>query len=108
QLHDEYYQEIDKQYSIVNEQIEKKNFSSGLKDQIEYLYIYSQLNSIEKRIRLNTNLFTINQFNEKLRVKFAHYKQLTTETTVVPLKQLFEDKVQSNRKQHLPSPSSKK
>ncbi|CAF3742018.1 unnamed protein product [Rotaria magnacalcarata] len=107
QLHDEYYQEIDKQYSAVNEQIEKKNFSSDLKDQIEYLYIYSQLNSIEKRIRLNTNLFTINQFNEKLRVKFAHYRQLTTETTIVPLRQLFEDKVQSNRKECLPTSSSK-
>ncbi|CAF4667241.1 unnamed protein product [Rotaria sp. Silwood1] len=95
QFYNEYYDEINKQYTIINEQIEKKNFSDDLQGQIEYLYIYSQLNSIEKRIHLNTNLFTTNQFCEKIKLHYAHYRELTTETTIVPLKQMFKDKSQS-------------
>ncbi|CAF0827834.1 unnamed protein product [Rotaria sordida] len=94
QFYNEYYKEINKQYSTINEQIEKKNFSFDINDQIEYLYIYSQLNSIEKRIRLNTNLFKINQFNEIIKLEYAHYRELTIETTILPLKQMFKDKSQ--------------
>ncbi|CAF2982692.1 unnamed protein product [Rotaria sp. Silwood2] len=103
QFYNEYYEEINKQYSIINEQIEKKNFSYDLSDQIEYLYVYSQLNSIEKRIHLNTNLFTKNEFNEKIKVQYAHYRELTTQTTIVPLKQMFKDKFQSIQNRHLSS-----
>lgn len=101
QCYNAYYQEVDKQYSIINEQIEKKNFSCDLNDQIEYLFIYSQLNSIEKRIHLNTNSFTMNQINENLKINFSHYRELTTVTTILPLKQMFSEKFRTSRDKSL-------
>ncbi|CAF3563201.1 unnamed protein product [Adineta steineri] len=95
QFYDNYYLEINKQYSIINEQIKTENFSFDLDDQVEYLYVYSQLNSIEKRLHLNTNLSTKNQFNEKIKVQYAHYRELTTKTTIVPLKEMMKDKLQT-------------
>ncbi|CAF4438946.1 unnamed protein product, partial [Adineta steineri] len=42
-----------------------------------------------------TNLSTKNQFNEKIKLHYAHYRELTTKTTILPLKEMMKDKLQT-------------
>ncbi|CAF1346478.1 unnamed protein product, partial [Adineta ricciae] len=103
ELYQKYYMEINSQYLTIREQTQTADLPGDFPDQLEYLHVYSRLNSFEKRLHLNIHSFTTNQLNEKIKLDYAHFRELTSKTAIYPWKEMIQKKLPVIINARLPS-----
>ncbi|UJR28406.1 hypothetical protein I4U23_009646 [Adineta vaga] len=86
ELYRQYSNEFNDKYSELEEKLRENSHSSDLNDQLEEFNVYCQCNTIEKRLRINTEEFSNNEITEKIQIEYVPYRSVVPSSAIIPLK----------------------